>query len=277
MRINKKRNGSSMWLCGLLIGLLSTPMIALADVVGYYDMSAGSGVASQVPPIIAAGHTDVSMNDLTTADLAAIDILFVQNSSNGSYGAEYLSHVADINNWVYSGGILVLHDRFVDDAETILPGGAGFNIIRNFSNSAAIDILDNTTLVTNGPGGILNNTSLDGGNSSSHGFAVIGSLPGNGTFILSRPNPAEIVTFSYPEGAGAVIYSSIPLDFYLRGGGNNPPRDNINNIYAPNILAYAASLIAGVVPTPVPTVSTWALILLICLIGMVGLTRRNIS
>lgn len=259
---------------GLLLGLIVTPMIAMADNIGYYDMSDGAGDPSQVQPIIDAGHTPVMMNDLTTADLVGIDVLFVQNPSNGSYGAEYLSRLTDINTWVGNGGILVLHDRYVDVAETILPGGAGFNIVRDFTDDADIDVLDNTTLVTNGPGGLIDNTSLDGGNSSSHGFAIVGSLPGNGTFIFSRSNPTEIVTFSYTNGTGAVVYSSIPLDFYLGGSGNNPPRDNMTNIYAPNVLAYGVSLRSA---APIPTVSTWGLLLLVSLLGLFGLNRRKIS
>ena len=40
--------------------------------------------------------------------------------------------------------------------------------------------------MTNGPGGVINNATLDGGNSSNHGFTVSGSLPGTSTQILSR-------------------------------------------------------------------------------------------
>ena len=47
------------------------------------------------------------------------------------------------------------------------------------------------------------------------------------------------MTFSYQFGTGQVIYSSIPLDNFLKGGGNNPPRDTFTNVYAPNLLTYA--------------------------------------
>ncbi|MBI5380157.1 MAG: hypothetical protein HZA23_08430, partial [Nitrospirae bacterium] len=65
-------------------------------------------------------------------------------------------------------------------------------------------------------------------------------------------------------GAGCVVYSTIPLDYYLAGAGPNPPRDNFNNIYAPNVVAYAASsqcaAAAGPPPcaltAPVPTAPT---------------------
>jgi hypothetical protein len=209
--------------------------------VGYYDMSAGQGAANQVASIVAAGHNPVQILDLSAAELAGIDVLYVQNPSNGDYGAEYVAQVPAIEAAVGAGLNLIIHDRYVTPAETILPGGAGFDIIRDFTDDANIDILDDTTLVTNGPGGVLDNTSLDGGNSSSHGFAVAGSLPGDSVNILSRTASSEIVTVCYGFGGGSVTYSTIPLDFYLAGAGANPPADNFRNIYAPNVVAYGAA------------------------------------
>ena len=203
-------------------------------------MVVGQGSANQVASIIAAGQTPVLMTDLSAADLVGIDVLYVQNPSNGNYGAEYVSRLADIDAAVTAGMSLIIHDRYVTPAETILPGGAGFNIIRDFTDGASIDILDNTTLVTNGPGGVLNNASLDGGTSSSHGFAVAGSLPGDSVDILSQTDPTSIVTTCYPFGDGTVVYSTIPLDYYLAGAQPGITGDNFRNIYAPNIVAYAA-------------------------------------
>jgi hypothetical protein len=205
--------------------------------IGYYDMDLGQGNPTQVAAIVAAGHTPVLLNNLAPADLTGIAVIDVQNPNNSGYGAEYLSHLTDIANAVAGGAVLVIHDRFVDLAETILPAGGSFNIIRDTStpSGADIDVQNNTTLVTNGPGGIVNNTTLDGGNLSNHGYAIAASLPATAALILSTNDPTHIVTFAYQHGAGTVIYSSIPLDFYLTGA------NNFSNIYAPNVLAYAAT------------------------------------
>jgi hypothetical protein len=211
----------------------------LLAVVGYYDMLSGQGVSSQVAAITAAGHTPVQLTDLTTADLSGVDVIDIQNPDNFAYGTEYLSRLASIQNAVSNGKVLVIHDRYVDQAESILPGGGGFNVVRDFSDPADIDVLDNTTLVTNGPGGVINNSTLDGGSSSSHGFAISGSLPGTSKRILSTGDPTHIVTFSYSFGSGSVIYSSIPLDYYRSQPAYKP---GFSNIYAPNVLAYAATL-----------------------------------
>jgi hypothetical protein len=220
--------------CGVLLAASS----GHAANVGYYEMCFGSGQPSQIAPIVTAGHTPVLMNNLTAIDLLGIDVLFVTNCDNFGYGAEYLSNLASIQAAVAAGMALVIHDRFVDGAESILPGGAGFTIVRDFGDPANIDVLDPTTLVTNGPGGMVTNLTLDGGNSSSHGFAAAATLPGSARLILSRSNPAELVTFSYQFGAGAVLYSTIPLDFYL---DNASP--GFATVYAPNVVAYAATQI----------------------------------
>jgi hypothetical protein len=49
----------------------------------------------------------------------------------------------------------------------------------------------------------------------------------------------EGATVQYPYGEGRVIYSTIPLDYYLGGSGPNPPRDNFNTVYLPNVIGWA--------------------------------------
>ena len=170
--------------------------------VGYYRITVGAGTADMVSPITTGGHTPILLTDVTAADLAGIDVLFIDNPSNGSYGGgggEFLASLGDITAWVSAGGVMVFHDRYVTPAETVLPGGAGFDVRRDFVDDSNIDVLDNTTYVTSGPGGIVDNSTLDGGTSSSHGFAVAGTLPGTGAHILSRTASAEIVTFARPR------------------------------------------------------------------------------
>lgn len=212
---------------------------ARAGNVGYYEMCSGHGMSWQVPPITTAGQTPVQLFDLRSSDLAGLDVVFVTNCNNGGYSSEYVSRLSDIQAAVAGGLVLVIHDRYVDGAEGILPGGGGFTIVRDFSDGARVDVLDATTLVTNGPGGVVGNATLDGGVYSTHGYALAGSLPGAARSILSRTNGAEVVTFSYAYGSGSVIYSTIPLDFYL---GNPFEKPSFNLVYAPNVVAYAASL-----------------------------------
>jgi hypothetical protein len=226
---------------------------ALTGQVGFYDLFFGIGQGYQVPPIVAAGGTPVSIDDPSAAELAGINVLWAHNPDNGIYGSEYLSRLADIDAAVQNGMVLVLHDRLVDGASAVLPGASGFTILRDFTEATDINIRDASTPVTAG----LNDASLDNGNFSSHGFALDSSLPTNAKLILAATTPSHIVTFCYPRGKGAVIYSSIPLDFYLSGQGTNPPRDTFNNVYAVNVVQYAlagACKAKATGPKPTPNV-----------------------
>ncbi|MGH7753363.1 MAG: hypothetical protein ACREN5_11160, partial [Gemmatimonadales bacterium] len=163
----------------------------------------------------------------------------VQNPDNSGYSSIYRNNLAKIFDFVAAGGILVFHDRHVTTAASVLPGSPG-TFVRTLGTN--IDILNATTLVTNGPGGVLTSNSLDGGNFSHHGFVQAAGTPAGAAGILSTGNAAQWVLYSYPFGAGAVVYSSIPLDFYLAGFGPAQVSQNFRTIYAPNVLAYASGL-----------------------------------
>lgn len=210
--------------------------------IGYYDMDLGQGNPTQVEAILAAGHNPVLITDLSAAELAGIDMLLVQNPDNFGYSAEYMAALADIEAAVSGGMTLIIHDRHVDTAENILPGSAGFSIIGN-SYGADIEFLDDAHSVASGPGGNLTDLSLDGGNFSTHGFAVGGTLPADADLILSTGDASQIVTFSYGFGAGHVIYSSIPIDFYLAGdtvGAGANTMSGQAEEYLVNLIDYAA-------------------------------------
>jgi hypothetical protein len=210
-------------------------------IIGYYDLNLNRGNFRQVPPIVTAGHVAVDVGDLRTADLSQFDILFVQNPNNGGYSSIYRGQLQKIFDWIEAGGVLVFHDRHVSTAENVLPGAPG-NILRDFSDDRNIQILDATTPVTDGPGGILTDTSLDGGNSSSHGFVLADTVPADAQGILSTGTADHWVLYSYGFGAGQVVYSTIPLDFYLAFNGPSGVSSRMRNVYSPNVLAWANEL-----------------------------------
>ncbi|MEH6631922.1 MAG: DUF5801 repeats-in-toxin domain-containing protein [Halopseudomonas aestusnigri] len=216
--------------------------------VGYYDMSQGQGNSTQLPSISASGANAVNVFDLSPGELAGLDVLIVQNPSNGNFGSEYLSSLANIQAAVANGLVLIINDRFVANAESILPDSGGFNILRDFANGSSIDVGDpSSVLVTAGtatPTDDITDSNLDGGNSSNHGYAVVSSL-GDAEILLTNGNDDQAVAFSYEFGAGTVYYSSIPLDFYLGGSGPAGVGDNFREIYAENLVDYAISQAGG--------------------------------
>jgi hypothetical protein len=221
----------------VLSGTTAVGDIVVGARVGYYDLTLNTGAAAQVPPIVAAGLEAVNVGNLATADLSNIAVLYAQNPSNSGFGS-FGSQLARLTAFVQGGGVLVLHDRAVSGATSVVPGLAG-TVVRDFADQANIQIVDPGTLVTNGPGGIITNTSLDGGNSSSHGYGLAQTLPPGTIGVLSTGTPSHLVTFAYPYGAGWVIYSTIPLDHYLASGG---ALGQAMNNYAANVAAWAMFL-----------------------------------
>ena len=204
--------------------------------VGYYDLVANTGKSGQADAILAAGFEAVNVGDLNTADLSLFEILFVQNPSNYGYASTYTNNLNKLFEFVEEGGILIFHDRAVSSADSVLPGSPGSFIKLG---SVDIQVKDHTTVVTNGPGGLIDDTTLDFGNNSSHGYVWGDMTPSGAVGILSKADPNQWVTFSYPFMEGAVVYSSIPLDYYLAGNGNSAFRD----IYAPNVVAYGKAIL----------------------------------
>jgi MYXO-CTERM domain-containing protein len=227
--------------CRTLLALVGVtcPSVVLAANVGYYDINAGAGAASQVTPITTAGGTAVNVANPNAATLASLDVLFAWNPSNSAYGTEYTSNAAAITSAVYTDGmILVIHDRYVTTAASILPGGGGITATR--SPGRAIDVRVSTTLVTNGPGGVVTSTTLDDFGYSTHGYLAQATMPAGSVGILSTGTSSEWVTSCYPYGAGAVVYSGIPLDVFVTSAGMAT--------YAANVVAYAMD---GACATPI--------------------------
>ena len=218
----------------------------------------GRGRNSQSNEVEAAGHIVARIEDLPSYDLSTLDVLYVNNPSNGSfdvnpqdpYGAEFLAALDGIEAAVADGMTLVIHDRHVQDAQLILPGGDDFAIVRETTQVDDIDLLaDAVGTIDQGPGGTLTDTTLDGGWASNHGYAIEGSLPENADLFLGRGEDGQIVTFGYKYGEGYVIYSSIPLDYYTMdgfqsdsGGAGGPLTQAEAELYAANLIDFAVDV-----------------------------------
>ena len=255
-----------------------------ATTVGYYTDGSGTG-GSPAAAITANGFTAVQISNIATFNLSTIQILLIDESNTGSPTAALLGQAAAISNWVAGGGILAIHDRNVCLGTcTPVPGGAGiaFTSALNVPSSFNIDVENAGTLVTNGPSGVINNTTLDNGNFSNQGFATLASLPSGAVGILNNGTVGQEVAFIYHFGTGWVYYSTIPLDAYL-GTGATPVA--FSTIYAPNMVAYLGSLVVVAPPAPgpvtpnataAPSLSEWGMgILAILLIAFAARTLRS--
>lgn len=224
-------------MAALAATLFTVSGAAFAAEVGHYEMCAGAGTPEQAPVITAAGHTPVHIDVPDAASLSGLAALFVTNCDNGGFAGEFVGNSGAIAAAVNDGMALIVHDRTVSEAGAILPGDGGLAAFRNFDDDANIDFPADSPILT-GIGGTLTDTSLDNGGSSSHGYVAVDSLPPGAIVLATRTSTAEAVTFSYPYGAGRVIYSTIPLDYYL--DDTDQPGLNMRTVYAPNLVAWAA-------------------------------------
>ncbi|MCZ4353759.1 Hint domain-containing protein [Roseovarius aestuarii] len=201
--------------------------------VGYYSMSNGQGLASQVDEITNNGDTAVDVTVPDAAQLSALDTLYVVNPDNNGFGAEYMNNLADITAAVNNGMNLIIFDRAVSNAETILPGGSGITAVRDFASGSDVNVAAGApSSFTNGANGTITDSTFDGGNQSNHGYVELSSLPAGATPLLTTSDPTHIVAFTYPVGSGNVFYSTMPIDYYTGATNSNITQAEIFTLFS---------------------------------------------
>ena len=241
--------GTRIWQFTAVLWMLLWLSPAGAAVVGHYEECNREGQTWSFPAIQAAGHTPKILTDLTQADLAGVDVLFVTNCSVTTHFDEFKSRLPAIHQAVNDGLTLVMHDREVEQAASVLPG-LGRQLRYFWNPSIDTQVRDNSTLVTNGVAGKIVNSTLDGSYAASHGYVDTGSFPNGVSSILSQKAANQSVLMTYAHGLGHVVYSTIPIDFFLRfipycSRFQEPIKTacmNFANIYAPNVIDYSVQL-----------------------------------
>lgn len=253
-----------------ITGLLFASSIASsqASTIGFFSVTTNTNFFVNVGQIVSdTGNDFQQLADLDAASLANIDVLWIANRNNSNPIANITANYSAIDTFVQNGGVLLFQSRLVTDSAS-LPGAASISFVRDLSNNGTnVNVLNNSTSVTNGPAGIIDDTTLDGGNKSSHGYALLSSLPSNSISILSRPDTAQIVDFTYQYGHGDVYISTIPSDYFI--GGTATPAA-FKGIYSPNLVNYVSQLAVSNVPVPS---AVW--FLGTGLLGLIGLNKRK--
>ncbi len=231
---------------------------ASAVVYGVY----GDSTSQSVTLIQARGDTATVLPNLSAASLAGVKVLWVLNGNNAAQPAALTTYASSIASFVSGGGTFAYHDQNPAGAAAVVPGAAAIGYVQAVTRD--VNVILNGTVLTNGPGGVIDNTTLDGGNSQALGYGALNTLPAGTMSLLSSTDATQVVAFSYVRGAGHVYYSSIPLNFFL-----SYPTDNVAKIYGPNLVAYLDQLSA----IPIPEPASMAL-LGMALLGF-GLARRR--
>ena len=208
------------------------------------------------------GHTAADYN---ASNLDTYDVVWYLNQSNGSFTNSPFS--ISLTNWVNAGGVLIMHDRYVNDGnlDSNLPGHTAYGgtTTRGYGNntSSSYQIVDesNSNLLKYGPGGImvddtstfgsdtagdhsgnnhLGTFNIGGGNATNHGYST--NIHANTLGLSTTDDTSQYVDVLWEHGAGAVYYSTTPLDHYI---GTNFAENDAWDAYALNSLHYATSLI----------------------------------
>jgi hypothetical protein len=224
------------------LALWAAPLSAQS--VGYF----GEAQTQTGTAITNAGFTAVGVADMSTFDLATVDLFVHLNGDNDAPNAPFLARQADLATWLAGGGRLMIFDRFVGTtagvAEPSWVPWASFTATRSFTDDDDIDVLPTAGAFGSG----LTNASLDGGTSSSHGF--VQGLPAGSVALLSRSNPLEYVAFYTQIGDGFLFYSTIPMDYYFDGSGDPDVRAEFEMFFATALNAFAD---LGTQQVPEPT------------------------
>ncbi|MFV2070562.1 MAG: Ig-like domain-containing protein, partial [Pirellulales bacterium] len=178
--------------------------------------------------------TSISSSDLGAIDLSEFDVIVLAGEQSSRTYSNVVSNMAPITTYVESGGVWVVNFAAAGVpfpySFDVLPGADGVEFIGQ--TGADINVLDPTSGLITGPGGTIDDTNLDGGNASTHGFTA-SSLPVGADAILSATDPLQVVAFDYPLSRGRVIVHTIPVEFY--DGGPHP----IGQVFHRNLFAFA--------------------------------------
>lgn len=209
--------------------------------VGYYDTRAEAGAANELDEIVELGQTAVNVTNLTPEVLATLRVLVIQNPFNGGYSDALLAALPAIQAAVANGLVVLFFDRYVDGAEILFGEGNTLNIVRDTDapGSQQMNLGPQGNLIASTPFGEVTDTSLDGGNSSNHGYVVASSLPDGSEILLTLDDTSKVTAFTYFLGFGAIVYSSLPLDFY---NDSNAGSTSVWEDFYVNMLAHALTL-----------------------------------
>ena len=183
--------------------------------------------------------TLIPSSSLATVDLSAYKLIVLAGDQSSTAYAAVQSNISRIEAYVAAGGVWVVNyaasSASLPYTYDVLPDAAGLSFIA--TSGTDINVLAPTSGLISGPGGIITNTTLDGGTSSDHGYTT-GAIPAGGTSILSTGTASQVVALDYGYGLGHVLVHTIPVEYYNALG-------NFGQIFHKNLFNFAGSFTPG--------------------------------
>ena len=194
----------------------------------------GRGSNTTIATELGYAVTKIPSNNLSSVDLSTYDVLVLAGDQSSTTYSNVVANLASIDAFVSQGGVYVINyaagsvSRPI--AYDVLPGADGVSFVG--STGADINVVDASSDLITGPGGTIDDTNLDGGNSSTHGYTS--TLHEGANAILSTGASNHVVAFDYAFDAGQVIVHTIPVEWY-EGGPHG-----IGAIFHRNLFNFAA-------------------------------------
>lgn len=186
--------------------------------------------------ILQAAFTPVRIENISSANLAPLRLLLINEAGFNSITTPLRARLPDIATWVQNGGRLIVHD--LNDGPSDLLVGATRTPM-HIAGTSTLDVVPpGNTLVTAGPHGTLTNGSLASEfNFISYTAVSAEDLPSGATPILGHGIGAtQTVAFGYGIGSGAVYYSTILLASYLEVA--LAETELLSSVYVPNVIEF---------------------------------------
>ncbi|MFT7390765.1 MAG: hypothetical protein ACI9ZH_000989 [Paracoccaceae bacterium] len=259
--------------CGVAVLAIATaPDSATATTIAYRSFEQNPSQAQVEAVINPTGETLAYLGSdaaFTALDLGATDILMIDYDS-ASLSTALSARLGEIEAFVRGGGALILHDWRTASGTFSNPMLFGLAALSYGEDSTTdVSIIDAASPIVDGPFGTLTATSLDGGNSSVHTAVNAASLPGSVTAVLGNASASNVTAFHYDLDAGWIYWAGMPLSCYTKQNCNNPPRDAFNDVYTPNLIAFASASVSDVpLPASLP-------LLAVAAAGLAGIARKR--
>lgn len=214
-------------------------LIGYYSMVEHYNLEVVEGSWCE-QPILAAGFEALEINDFGAEELAGIDSLALY-----LWGFDpYISDRIDaIDEWVYNGGDLVIYQGMNwGEPSSFLPGLAEATEFISYYSTDAVDFAKDDGSFAIGPGGTLDDGSLDYF-SDTENMAIASSLDPSAFVIqMDEYEPFLVTTFGYEYGEGTVVYSSLQIEdnlYYYSYMDENASRPAFE--YAVNVMDWLGS------------------------------------
>ena len=223
---------------GAIVGGSATPGAIRMGLIQDQGSWGNTTVDTTVATGLGFTVTTILSSTLSTVNFSNFDLVVLAGDQSTTTYTNVQTNMARIESWVAAGGVWIANDAATSIpfpySYDVMPGAPGVTVTG--IGGADINVLAPASGLITGPGGVITNTTLDGGNYSDHGYTT-STLPAGAVADLSTATATQIVAFDYAYGLGHAIIHTVPVEYY--GGTGN------FGIFHKNLFNFGASFVVS--------------------------------